>query len=92
MKIAANLEAVSLDDANYIEIYSLACDAVYRTLHPGIDDGLRHTSREARAVAWAMFDAIGLKPQAGIIERTMDRHGPDGLARMAAYVRESERG
>lgn len=57
-----------LDEDTVADVFTAACDALCRTA----GDGIKHTrcrtrrprarSSEARRVAWALFDAIGIGP------------------------------
>lgn len=54
-----------LPPGEFAEAFSVACDAVCRSVFAdryGIrpDDGVRHTSTEARRITKAVFDAVGI--------------------------------
>lgn len=56
------LEPTILDSATYSETFARVCDVVWRTL-AGValdDDGPRHTSDQARAVARAVLSAVNI--------------------------------
>lgn len=45
------------------DLYALVCDAIARTLYDDIDpnDGLLHTSKQARSLALQIFEIVGLE-------------------------------
>jgi hypothetical protein len=96
------MDIIELDSEDYVHRYGLACDAVLRMLHPDWadeDDGLVHTSDDARAVALAVFEAIGVVEReplrCGYCEATfsrgerqfhMQQKHPEILERMRRYL------
>lgn len=82
-------EPIVLDPIDFADRYGRVCDALCRALWAdryGIaeDDGLLHTSDEARHCANAVFDALGIVPSDGgaSMMEHIERHA-DGIR---AYI------